>query len=131
MADAARLRELAEEHHAYVASDNAFQRRARLLQALWREEQGLPIGEHRGRPLGSRIAMPAARDDLLNYLTDTVRSVVRREVLDPERSRGKLNAKPRICNDLVQGRQVQEHGSLRGSCCPAPGLGFGGAGRRR
>jgi len=34
------LTELARKHHAFVSSDNPFQRRARVLQALWREEQG-------------------------------------------------------------------------------------------
>jgi len=62
-------------HHALITSDNAFQRRARLLQSLWREEQALPIGEHRGRPLGSRLAMPLARHELSNYLTDTITPV--------------------------------------------------------
>jgi hypothetical protein len=40
-----------------------WQRRLRLLQALWREQQQLPIGRHprdgnESRPLGSRIAVP-------------------------------------------------------------------------
>src|ERR1700733_13878954 len=68
---------------ALVPTDNQFQRRARLLQSLWRDAHSPPIGEHRGRPLGSRLAMPFAEDPLSNYLTDTIRSVVRREVLDP------------------------------------------------
>ena len=93
-------------HHALIPSDNAFQRRARLLQSLWREEQALPIGEHRGRPLGSRLAMPSAEDDLTNYLTNTVRAVVRREVLDPGRNQGKLYAQPRIFNDLLSSQPL-------------------------
>lgn len=98
--------ELLAVHHVLVASDNAFQRRARLLQALWREAQGLPIGDHRGRPLGSRLAMPAAKETLSSYLTDTVRKVVRREVLDPTRSSGKLFAQPRIWNDLLSSQPM-------------------------
>ena len=42
-----------DRHHVLVRTDDAFQRRARLRQALWREERGLPIGQHGGRPLGS------------------------------------------------------------------------------
>jgi hypothetical protein len=93
-------------HHVLVATDNPFQRRARLLQALWREEQRLPIGLHRGRELGSRLAMPSAKDDLTNYLTDTIRNVVRREVLDPERSKGKLFGRPRIFDDLLSSQPL-------------------------
>lgn len=93
------------KHAALVPTDNLFQRRARLLQALWREERKLPIGEHRGRPLGSRLAMPAAQEDLSNYLTDTIRKVVRREVLT-ERRKDKLFAEPRIWNDLLSSQPM-------------------------
>ena len=96
------LRELLVEHNVLVPTDNAFQRRARLLQALWREEQELPVGKSRGRdPLGSRIALAAAEESLLNYMTETIRGVVRREVLDTKRSKGKLYAKPRIFDDML------------------------------
>jgi len=97
---------LLARHHVLVPTDNAFQRRARLLQALWREEHGLAIGEHRGRPLGSRLAMPAAKETLTNYLTPTVRRVVRDEVLDPKRNSGKLYGQPRIFNDLLSSQPL-------------------------
>ena len=57
-----------------------YQWKLRLLQSLWREEQGFPIGEYRGRPSGNRLAMPEAKEDLVNYLTPTIRGVVTREV---------------------------------------------------
>lgn len=98
--------ELLTRHDALIRTDNAFQRRARLLQSLWREEQGLPIGEHDGRPLGSRLVTSAVDKDLANYLTETIRAVVRREVLDPERSQGKLYSKPRIFNDLLSSQPL-------------------------
>jgi hypothetical protein len=101
-----RLNDVLVRHHVLVPSDNPFQKRARLLQALWREGQGLPVGEHRGQPLGSRLAMPAAKDTLANYLTETIRAVVRREVLDPERSQGKLYGQPRIFNDLLSSQPL-------------------------
>lgn len=41
--------QLLEAHHVLVPTDSVFQRRARLLQALWREEQGLPIARSRAR----------------------------------------------------------------------------------
>ena len=59
----------------------------RVLQSLWREEQGIAPGEHYGphgaRPLGSLLPMPQAEQSLDNFLTDTVREVVRAEVCDP------------------------------------------------
>jgi hypothetical protein len=97
---------LLAEHHVLVPTDNPFQRRARLLQALWRHEQGLPIGEHRGRPLGSRLALPAAKVTLSNYITDGVRDVVRREVLDRDRAKDKLYGQPRIFNDLLSSQPL-------------------------
>lgn len=94
--------ELLAEHHAHVARDNEFQLRARLHQALWREAKGLPIGEHRGRPLGSRLAMPFAQESLANYLTDGVRSLVRSEVKKTE----KLYKTPRIYDDLLSSQPL-------------------------
>src|SRR5690606_24793953 len=73
---------------------------------LWRGERRLPIGEHRGRALGSRLAMPAAQHELLNYITDPIREVVRREVLDPKTSKGKLYGQPRIFNDLLSSQPL-------------------------
>ena len=87
-----------------------FQRRARVLQSLWRDEHGWPCGEHRGRsgtrPLGSRLAMPWARETLANFITDRVRRVVESEVCDPTRSAGKLFAKPRIFDDLLSSQPL-------------------------
>jgi hypothetical protein len=94
------------DHPTLVPSGDDFPSRARLLQSVWRERQGLAIGKHRGVPLGTRLAMPAARHHLSNYLTATVRTVVRREVLDPVRSLGKLFAKPGIFNDLLSSQPL-------------------------
>lgn len=99
------LTAIARGHDCFVASDNEFQRRARLLQSIWRDEQGLPKGEHRGTPLGSRLAMPQAKDRLDNYLTDTIRSVVGREVLGPK-SKHKLYGQPRVFNDLLSSQPL-------------------------
>jgi len=98
--------ELLARHDALVPSDNAFQRQARLLQALWRERRGLPVGLHRARPLGSRIAMPFAKTSLANYVTETIRGVVRAEVLDPMKSDGKLYREPRIFEDLLSSQPL-------------------------
>ncbi len=37
-----------------------FQWRARLLQSLWRDEQGLVAGEYAGKTRGARLLMPEA-----------------------------------------------------------------------
>jgi hypothetical protein len=88
---------------------NLFQRRARLLQSMWREAQGYGMGVHKGRhgerPLGSRLSESSA-DRLDNYLTETIRSVVDREVRDPEQSKGKLYARPRIFDDLLSSQPL-------------------------
>jgi len=83
-----------------------FQRRARMLQSLWREERGYACGEHRGMPLGSRLCMPMARDELTNFLTPGIRAVVREEVLDAVNRSGKLFSEPRIFNDLLSSQPL-------------------------
>ena len=105
------LDELAASLNALERVDSSeFQRRARVLQSLWREEHGWPCGEQRGpsgaRPLGSRLPMPWARETLANFITDRVRHVVESEVCDPARSAGKLFAKPRIFNDLLSSQPL-------------------------
>lgn len=105
------LDELAKEHIAFELVDKSqFQRKARLLQSIWREEQGYPIGVHKhkgeSRQLGSRLAMPWAEESLSNYLTDTIKNVVRAEVLDKSKSKGKLYGKPRIFNDLLSSQPL-------------------------
>jgi hypothetical protein len=106
-----KLDDLAAKLFALEAIDKApFQRRARMLQSLWRTERGYACGEHiargKSRPLGSRLAMPWARDELANFMTERVREVVRSEVLDPHRSNGKLFGKPRIFNDLLSSQPL-------------------------
>jgi hypothetical protein len=98
--------DLLRSHHAFVKSDNGFQRTVRLRQAMWRENQGYPIGLHRGVPLGTRLQMPDAKTHLWNYLTDGIRDVVRAEVLSARRGDGKLFGEPRIFNDLLSSQPL-------------------------
>ena len=101
------LDELAASLYVFERTDlSPFQRRARVLQSLWRHEQGIPPGEHKDRPLGSRLPMPWAEESLANFLTDSIRNVVRAQVCDPAASAGKLYGKPRIFNDLLSSQPL-------------------------
>ena len=105
------LRDLAERYSALEAVDKSdFQRSARILQSMWRAEQGYEIGELKTRSgsrlLGSRLVMPWAEEKLANYLSDTIKDVVCKEVMDPQKSQGKLYGKPRIFNDLLSSQPL-------------------------
>ena len=70
----------------------AFKRRARMHQALWREERGLEIGTHPMRPdpddepslLGSRIDLYIARQTKANFLSDVARRAVSDRLARPQ-----------------------------------------------
>lgn len=105
------LDRLAKRFHAFEAVDKReFQRAARVLQSIWRDELGLAAGTIKtksgDRILGSLLEMPSAKETLANYLTDTVRRVVREEVLDSAKSQGKLYGKPRIFNNLLSSQPL-------------------------
>ena len=105
------LEQLAERLCVLERTDlSIFQRRARVLQSLWRQERGFGCGEHHGskgaRPLGSRLPMPWAYETLANFLTEPIREVVRAEVMDEKASEGKLYGKPRIFNDLLSSQPL-------------------------
>jgi hypothetical protein len=107
--DPHRIVALAKRYDAYERIDGSgdtFRRRARILQSMWRAERGYEAGEYSGRKLGSRLPEDWAECTLSNYLTDTIREVVRCEVEDPLRSRGKLCGKPRIFNDLLSSQPL-------------------------
>ena len=97
---------LARRYDAYVASDGGgFRRAARTLQSVWREKKGYPAGEHNGRTLGSRLPVDFAKESLANYLTPTIRDVVRAE-LGSSSEDGRLFATPRIYNDLLSSQPL-------------------------
>jgi len=102
---------IAKAMSAYVESDGTgFRRAARTLQSLWRERSNLPMGEHKGVLLGSRLPVDLAERDLANYLTPGIRSVVR-DVLKSasehqNASEIQLFAKPRIYNDLLSSQPL-------------------------
>lgn len=98
--------ELLTRHHVLVPADNAFQARARVLQALWREKHGFPVGLHRGKPLGSRIESAFARDTLANFLTDNIRAVVRHAVLGAGRSKDQLIQEERLFSNMLSSQPL-------------------------
>ena len=105
------LGDLAREFCCFERVDRSpFQRSARILQSMWRDKKGYEIGEFKirngSRLLGSRLPMPWAKDTLSNYLTQNIKDVVKAEVLDRIKSKGKLYAKPRIFNDLLSSQPL-------------------------
>jgi hypothetical protein len=72
-----------KQHRVHEPLDPCFRSAARLLQALWREDRGLPIGSYVGedgkrRKLGSRIAEAAGKAGG-NFLTPEIAHTARRE----------------------------------------------------
>jgi hypothetical protein len=72
-----------KKHHVHEPLDTRFRSAARLLQALWREDRDLPIGNYVGedgkrRKLGSRISEPAGKGGG-NFLTPEIAHIARRE----------------------------------------------------
>ncbi|WP_214371464.1 PGN_0703 family putative restriction endonuclease [Pseudonocardia sp. H11422] len=98
-------REILKAHHAFVAGDNAWQQRARLTQALWRERQGLPAGLHRDIPLGSRLT-PAAGEPptLANYMSAPAKRQV--ESAAAAQHNGALLSRPRLWVDLLSSQPL-------------------------
>lgn len=72
-------------HRVNEPTDTRFRAAARLLQSLWRQDAGLPIGTHRTpegkhRKLGSRINTASARAGA-NFLNADIANLTRREVV--------------------------------------------------
>ena len=105
-----------EHYHALEDVDKSdFQKQARLLQSLWREERELPpwVGRNkRGEEVtrGAELEVHRARgDELPNYLTPNIRDVVEDELKAngsrPEAMRG-FYAEPRIFNHLLSSQPL-------------------------
>src|SRR6202040_1323602 len=72
-----------KKHCVHEPLDTRFRSAARLLQALWREDRGLPIGSYVGedgkrRKLGSRISEASGKAGG-NFLTPEIAHTARRE----------------------------------------------------
>lgn len=98
---------LSESMHCLESVDkNDFQRRARLLQAIWRTEHGYPIGELRGKPRGALLEMPWAKQTLANFLNDDIRRVVRETLDGGGRQAGSLIQPARMYSNLLSSQPM-------------------------
>lgn len=70
-----RPKELLQRYHAWVEGDHRERWRMRLLQSLWREENGLAAGEDQGEKRGARLTKADAFE---NYLTRKIRAAVKK-----------------------------------------------------
>lgn len=99
--------ELLENYAVAVSTDNAFQKRARLLQALWRHERLLPAGVRRsGSPLGSRLPLPFAQTELCNFLTPNIRRSVQECVDAKSAGSGQLVDLDRLYANLLSSQPL-------------------------
>ncbi len=89
----------------------------RLLQSLWRQDNHLTFQLDGQKILGSRLGEVTAEQNLRNFLTKTIRDVVRCEVLDQRRSQGKLY-QPQMFDNLLSSQALAFNlfGELRFDC---------------
>ena len=98
---------LLADHHVLVATDNEFQRRARLLQALWRGARGLPIGERKpGISLGSRLPKVFAKESAANFMTPAAVRAVRRELAAMHDGSGQKIDEDRLWANLLSSQPL-------------------------
>lgn len=97
-------------HSAYVAGENAWQQRARLLQSLWRADHGWPAGSRaadyrdpRAKRLGSRLAPDQAAVGA-NFLTPMAWARAQHEMANKER--GALMKATRLTHDLLSSQPL-------------------------
>jgi hypothetical protein len=92
-----------KKHRVHEPLDTRFRSAARLLQALWRKDRELPIGNYVGedgkrRKLGSRISEATGRGGG-NFLTPEIAHIARREVA--YREIGALIDEARLATNLL------------------------------
>jgi hypothetical protein len=92
-----------KKHRVHEPLDPRYRSAARLLQALWREDRGLPIGSYvnedgKRRKLGSRISEAAGKAGG-NFLTPAIAHTARRETA--YREIGALVDQERLATNLL------------------------------
>lgn len=102
-----KLQALLEKYAVAVSDDNTFQRRARLLQSLWREARGLPMGERRpGVPLGSRLPVAFAETSLANFHSENIRRSVEECLASKRAGSGQLVDVDRLYANLLSSQPL-------------------------
>jgi hypothetical protein len=112
-----------KKHHVNEPLDPRFRSAARLLQALWREERGLPIGGYIGEDgkrhqLGSRISNAAGAAGG-NFLTAEIFHIARREVA--YREIGALIDVERLATNLLSSMPLTFNLLAPLAACPSNG----------
>ena len=101
-----RLNDLAHKLHAFVATDNSFQRRARVLQAIWRQEQDLAIGKRpSGEDLGSRIALND-ENRFSNLITEHAKLAANHELAAVRQGSNQLIDEDRLLSNLLSSQPL-------------------------
>ena len=108
------MRDVLEAHKVLVKSDSADQARLRLLQALWREESGLPIGIHESKDgrveLGSRVAddpdHPAGHNFLTPTIIDQAKRALEADVCGGVPQDGAVIVQRRLWTDLLSSQPM-------------------------
>lgn len=100
------LDQLAQTYHALIVDDiSDYQRKARILQSMWREEQGYDHIDFRGKPLGNLLPLPWVEQTLSNFLSERIKEVLQRELFNSN-SRRKAYVKPSIYNNLLSSQSL-------------------------
>jgi len=89
-----------------IESDTTFRSHARLLQSIWREEKGYPMGEYTyhgsKKPAGNLLDESCAKSCKVNFITDYIGDIVEKEVANLD----KLIREPRIWNNLLSSQPL-------------------------
>ena len=100
--------DILKAHNVNEPTDSRFKAAARLLQSLWRQEKGLPIGMHRNpngkrRKLGSRID-PQSGKQGNNFLSLDIAKQALREMV--YRENGAMIDADRLWNNLLSSQPL-------------------------
>ena len=121
--------DILDRFHVNEPYDTRYASGARLLQSIWRERRGLPVGKikperGRRRPLGSRLTPEVARTGA-NFLTPEIAKLVRREAA--YREYGAFIEEERLWGNLLSSQPLTfnlfGHAKLDrslGTSCSAP-----------
>ncbi len=123
---APKLTDVLDAHHVRVDTDNAFQQRARLLQALWREAQNpeYPAGPVTQKSYGSRLDETFARREKANLMTPAAREAATAELTREHKSHKPLIDAKRLWTNLLSSQPLAFNlfGELKADLALATGV---------